>query len=205
MPDNNNENDDFWVSHGGVLRVRQLVRGYDVSEQSDQWPGAVQEVEAAMSEQVMPLTLAERPLLLVEDNPDDEMLTLRALEKNAIPNPVIVAHDGVEALDYLFGRGPHVGRNLDVMPAMILLDLNLPRVDGLEVLREIRANRRTHLLPVVVLTTSKEQQDIERAYVCGANSYIRKQVDFERLLATISQIGLYWLTLNEPPKLPLID
>ncbi len=204
MPDYSDGSDDFWVARGGVLRVRQLVRDFDVDAQADHWPGAAQGAESPTSENVIPLSLAERPLLLVEDNPDDEALTLRALEKNAIPNPVVVARDGVEALDYLFGRGVHVGRDLNIMPAMILLDLNLPRLDGLEVLRHIRGNHRTRLLPVVVLTTSREERDIERAYSFGANSYIRKQVDFERLLATIGQLGLYWLTFNEPPGLPLI-
>lgn len=137
------------------------------------------------------------PILLVEDNPDDEALTLRALGKNGISNTVIVAHDGVEALDYLFGTGSHVGRDLTIMPAVVLLDLKLPRIDGLEVLRRIRADERTALLPVVVLTTSRETLDIQQAYHLGANSYIRKPVDFERFLQTIELIGRYWLTLNE--------
>ncbi|MDD5297058.1 MAG: response regulator [Rhodocyclaceae bacterium] len=140
----------------------------------------------------------ERPILLVEDNPDDEALTLRAFSKNRISNQVIVARDGVEALDYLFGTGPHEGRDTSVMPALILLDLKLPRVDGLEVLRRVRADVRTCLLPVVVLTTSREQQDIHEAYSFGANSYIRKPVDFERFIYAVGQLGLYWLALNEP-------
>lgn len=139
----------------------------------------------------------QRPILLVEDNPDDEALTLRAFAKNKIGNPVMVARDGVEALDYLFGTGGHAGRDLRVMPAVVLLDLKLPRVDGLEVLRRVRANARTALLPVVVLTTSKEQQDIHEAYSLGANSYIRKPVDFERFIYAVGQLGLYWLSLNE--------
>lgn len=145
---------------------------------------------------------SERPILLVEDNPDDEALTLRAFSKNKIPNPVVVARDGVEALDYLAGKGVHAGRDMSVMPAVILLDLKLPRIDGLEVLRRIRADNRTSLLPVVVLTTSKETQDIHQAYRLGANSYIRKPVDFERFIQAISQLGIYWLTLNEPVSPP---
>ncbi|MCB1954371.1 MAG: response regulator [Rhodocyclaceae bacterium] len=140
----------------------------------------------------------ERPILLVEDNPDDEALTLRAFGKNKIANPVVVARDGVEALDYLFGTGAHAGRDTSVMPAVILLDLKLPRIDGLEVLRRIRAGESTSLLPVVVLTTSKEQQDISEAYRLGANSYIRKPVDFERFIQAVGQLGVYWLSLNEP-------
>ncbi|MCB1917881.1 MAG: response regulator [Rhodocyclaceae bacterium] len=140
----------------------------------------------------------ERPILLVEDNPDDEALTLRAFGKNKISNPVVVARDGVEALDYLFGTGAHAGRDTSVMPAVILLDLKLPRIDGLEVLRRIRAGEHTSLLPVVVLTTSKEQQDISEAYRLGANSYIRKPVDFERFIQAVGQLGVYWLSLNEP-------
>jgi len=140
----------------------------------------------------------ERPILLVEDNPDDEALTLRAFGKNKITNPVVVARDGVEALDYLFGSGAHAGRDTSVMPAVILLDLKLPRIDGLEVLRRIRAGENTSLLPVVVLTTSKEQQDISEAYRLGANSYIRKPVDFERFIQAVGQLGVYWLSLNEP-------
>ena len=144
----------------------------------------------------------DRPILLVEDNPDDEALTLRAFNKNRIANQVIVARDGVEALDYLFGTGPHAGRDMSVMPAVVLLDLKLPRIDGLEVLRRIRADDRTRLLPVVILTTSKEQQDIHEAYSLGANSYIRKPVDFEKFIYAVGQMGLYWLALNEPLDSP---
>ena len=138
-----------------------------------------------------------QPILVVEDNPDDEALTLRAFGKNGITNPVVVAHDGVEALDYLFGTGSHAGRDTTTLPAVVLLDLKLPRIDGLEVLRRIRADDRTALLPVVVLTTSRETLDLQQAYHLGANSYIRKPVDFERFLAAIELIGRYWLTLNE--------
>lgn len=144
---------------------------------------------------------AERPILLVEDNPDDEALTLRAFSKNRISNPVVVARDGVEALDYLFGTGSHTGRDLAVMPAVVLLDLKLPRIDGLEVLRRVRADERTKLMPVVILTTSKEQQDIFEGYTLGANSYIRKPVDFEKFIQAVGQLGLYWLVLNEPVEL----
>ncbi|GIK46099.1 MAG: two-component system response regulator [Betaproteobacteria bacterium] len=142
----------------------------------------------------------DRPILLVEDNPDDEALTLRAFNKNRIGNPVIVARDGVEALDYLFGGGHHAGRDLNVMPAVVLLDLKLPRIDGLEVLRRIRAEERTSLIPVVILTTSKEQQDIFEGYSLGANSYIRKPVDFEKFIQDVGQMGLYWLVMNEPAE-----
>ncbi len=144
---------------------------------------------------------SDRPILLVEDNPDDEALTLRAFNKNRISNPVVIARDGVEALDYLFGKGHHAGRDLSVMPAVILLDLKLPRIDGLEVLRRIRAHERTSLLPVVILTTSKEQQDIYEGYSLGANSYIRKPVDFEKFIQAVSQLGIYWLVLNEPVEI----
>ncbi|HEX5127785.1 MAG TPA: response regulator [Rhodocyclaceae bacterium] len=140
---------------------------------------------------------SERPILLVEDNPDDEALTLRAFSKNKIGNEVVVARDGVDALDYLFGTGRHAGRDISIMPAVVLLDLKLPRIDGLEVLRRIRADSRTNLLPVVILTTSRELQDIHEAYSLGANSYIRKPVDFERFLSTVGQLGQYWLMLNE--------
>jgi len=144
----------------------------------------------------------DRPILLVEDNPDDEALTLRAFSKNRIANQVIVARDGVEALDYLFGSGSHAGRDLSTVPAVVLLDLKLPRIDGLEVLRRIRADERTRLLPVVILTTSKEQQDIFEAYSLGANSYVRKPVDFEKFIYAVGQMGLYWLALNEPLDSP---
>lgn len=143
-----------------------------------------------------------RPILLVEDNPDDEALTLRAFSKNHINNPITVARDGVEALDYLFGSTDGEGRKPGPLPAVVLLDLKLPRVDGLEVLRGIRAHPRTSLLPVVILTTSKEQQDVIAGYSLGANSYIRKPVDFEKFITAVGQLGLYWLVLNEPVERP---
>lgn len=138
-------------------------------------------------------------ILLVEDNPDDEALTLRALKKNNILNDVVVAHDGVEALDYLFGTGPHDGRDPRILPQVMLLDLKLPKVDGLEVLRRVRADERTRLLPVVVLTSSKEEQDLLHSYSLGANSYVRKPVDFNQFSEAVRQLGLYWLVLNEVP------
>jgi two-component system response regulator len=139
----------------------------------------------------------ERPILLVEDNPDDEALTLRAISKNKIPNPVVVARDGVEAIEYLFASGDSQARDGSMLPAVVLLDLKLPRIDGLEVLRRIRANEHTALLPVVVLTTSRESRDIQEAYRLGANSYIRKPVDFEHFIQAVGQIAVYWLSLNE--------
>jgi len=145
--------------------------------------------------------MENRVILLVEDNPDDEMLTLRAFKKNNIANEIIVARDGAEALDYLFGTGQYEKRDLSIMPAVILLDLKLPKVDGLEVLRRLRANDRTRRLPVVILTSSKEERDIVSSYDRGANSYIHKPVDFGRFTHAVGQLGLYWLLLNElPPK-----
>jgi two-component system, response regulator len=137
-------------------------------------------------------------ILLVEDNRDDEALTLRALKKNNITNEVVVARDGVAALDFLMGTGSHAGRDLSVMPHVILLDLKLPRVDGLEVLRRVRAHERTRLLPIVILTSSNEEQDRINGYGLGANSYVRKPVDFTQFIEAVRQLGLYWLILNEP-------
>lgn len=138
-------------------------------------------------------------ILLVEDNPDDVELTLRALRKEGLTAEVVVARDGVEALDCVFSRGEWAGRDPRRRPAVILLDLKLPRVDGLEVLRRLRADQRTRLLPVVVLTSSREENDIRISYSLGANSYIRKPVDFERFRQVVHQLGVYWLTLNEAP------
>jgi len=140
-------------------------------------------------------------ILLVEDNPDDEMLTLRALKKNNILNEVVVVRDGVQALDYLFGTGTYAGRDLNVMPHLVLLDLRLPRMEGLEVLRRLRGDERTRLLPVVVLTSSDEEQDIVGSYALGANSYIRKPVDFAQFTKAVQQLGLYWLVLNQGPPI----
>lgn len=147
----------------------------------------------------------EKTILLVEDNPDDELLTLLAFKDNNIVNEVNVVHDGQEALDYLFGTGQFKDRDLNQLPRVILLDLKLPKIDGLEVLQKIRSNILTKHLPVVILTSSKEETDIINSYHLGANSYIRKPVDFDKFSEAIKQLGLYWLVLNElaiinPPK-----
>lgn len=145
--------------------------------------------------------MEDKMILLVEDNPDDEALTLRALKKNHIGNEVFVVRDGAEALDFLFCTGAYADRDPHDLPQIILLDLKLPKVDGLEVLRRIRADERTHLLAVVILTSSNEEQDLLEGYKKGANSYIRKPVDFNQFADAIRQLGLYWLVLNEaPPK-----
>lgn len=145
--------------------------------------------------------MSAKPILLVEDNPDDEALTLRALKKNNINNEIVIAHDGVEALDYLLGTGAYAHRDLRVMPQVVLLDLKLPRIDGLEVLRKLRANERTRSLPVVILTSSKEDQDRVNGYALGANSYVRKPVDFAEFIEAVRLLGLYWLILNvDPPS-----
>ena len=143
--------------------------------------------------------MEDRTILLVEDNPDDEALTLRALKKNNIKNHVVVAHDGAEALEYLFGTGKYAERNTDLLPQVVLLDLKLPKVEGLEVLRRVRADKRTKLLPVVILTSSNEEQDRIAGYDLGANSYVRKPVDFSQFMEAARQLGLYWLILNEAP------
>ena len=138
-------------------------------------------------------------ILLVEDNPDDEMLTLRALSKSNVLNEIVVARDGAEALDYLFGTGIHDGRDTSIQPQLILLDLNLPKVDGLEVLKRLRADARTAQLPVVILTTSNEERDIVTSYQLGVNSYVRKPVDSDSFMEAVRQLGLYWLILNVAP------
>ncbi|HYG87513.1 MAG TPA: response regulator [Azospirillum sp.] len=138
-----------------------------------------------------------KPILLVEDNPDDELLTLRALKKNHIQNEVVVARDGPEALSWLFGDEA-IGREA-IAPSIVLLDLKLPKIDGIEVLRRIRTDPRTRLVPVVILTSSREEQDLINGYQLGANSYIRKPVDFPEFIQAVRQLGLYWLILNEPP------
>ena len=135
-------------------------------------------------------------ILLVEDNADDELLTVRAFKKSNVANEVVVVRDGIEALDWLFGTGDHTARDVSVQPQLILLDLKLPRLDGLEVLRRIRADERTALLPVVVMTSSKEEEDIIKSYQLGANSYLRKPVEFERFLDAAKSLGMYWLVLN---------
>jgi two-component system response regulator len=145
--------------------------------------------------------MAEKVILLVEDNPDDEKLTVRALKKNNIVNEVAIARDGAEALDYLFATGAHSSWDAKALPALVLLDLKLPKLDGLEVLRRIRADERTMRLPVVILTSSKEEQDLTQAYNGGVNSYIRKPVDFMEFTEVVRQLGLYWLVLNEKPPL----
>jgi two-component system response regulator len=145
--------------------------------------------------------MEEKMILLVEDNPDDEALTLRAFQKNKIKNRVVVTRDGVEALDFLFCTGTYAERDPREMPQIVLLDLKLPKVDGLEVLRRIRADERTRLLPIVILTSSNEEKDLIEGYKNGANSYVRKPVDFDQFVEAVQQLGLYWLVLNElPPR-----
>ena len=141
-------------------------------------------------------------ILLVEDNPDDEALTLRALKKNNLANGVVVARDGAEAVDFLFGTGAHAGRDVSDLPEIVLLDLKLPKLDGFEVLRRIRANERTKTLPVVILTSSKEERDIAQGYRDGCNSYVRKPVNFDEFVDAARQLGMYWLLLNEGPPTP---
>ena len=142
----------------------------------------------------------EVEILLVEDNPNDVELTLRALKKHNITNKVHVVKDGAEALEYIFATGAYTSRDINHIPRVILLDLKLPKVDGLEVLRQIKSNERTKLIPVVVLTSSKEERDLVESYRLGANSYIAKPVDFESFVKAVSELGLYWLLLNQPPR-----
>lgn len=141
----------------------------------------------------------DKVILLVEDNPDDELLALDALAANRIENKVVVAHNGVEALDYLFGTGPYAERNIENLPAIVLLDLKMPKLNGLEVLRRIRAHRTTRLLPVVILTSSNVEKDRAQGYSLGVNSYVLKPVDFEEFVDVAGKLGKYWLCLNEPP------
>lgn len=145
------------------------------------------------------MVIRDETILLVEDNPDDVELTVRAFQKNNIANNLVVARDGVEALDYLFGRGAYTGRDIKNMPKLILLDLKLPKMDGLQVLEHIRAEESTKLTPVVILTSSKEEQDLIHSYQSGANSYVRKPIDFNAFVEAVRNIGLYWLLINEPP------
>ncbi|MBS2040644.1 response regulator [bacterium] len=144
--------------------------------------------------------MSQNVILLVEDNPDDEELTIRALKKNNIGNTVVVARDGEAALNYLLGQGPYAGRDVLDLPQVVLLDLNLPKVNGLEVLRRVRADERTRLLPVVVLTSSREDEDMIKSYSSGANSYVRKPVDFAQFTEAVRTLGLFWLLLNEVPR-----
>lgn len=146
--------------------------------------------------------MKEGVVLLVEDNEDDVALTLRAFKKSHLSNPVVVASDGAEAVDYLFGTGKYAGREVEDLPAVVLLDLKLPKIGGLEVLERIRADPRTSLLPVVILTSSREESDVVNGYRLRANSYIRKPVDFVQFADAVKQLGLYWLLLNEPPVGP---
>lgn len=143
--------------------------------------------------------MPQKYILLVEDNPDDEALTLRALSKNNLANGVVIARDGVEAVNFLFGTGGHAGRDATDLPEVVLLDLKLPKLDGFEVLRRIRADERTRTLPVVILTSSKEERDIVQSYRDGCNSYVRKPVNFDEFVDAARQLGLYWLLLNERP------
>lgn len=143
--------------------------------------------------------MSGKSILLVEDNPDDAALTVHALETNKIGNTLVIARDGVEALDYLFCTGTYAGRNPQDLPSVVLLDLKLPKIDGLEVLRRIRADEHTHLLPVVILTSSNEEEDRIKGYALGANSYVRKPVDFDHFIRATGQLGLYWLLLNQAP------
>ena len=143
--------------------------------------------------------MSQKMILLIEDNADDEALTLRALNKSKIANKIVVVRDGAEALEYLFCTGTYAGRDPLELPQVTLLDLKLPKVDGLEVLRRIRSDPRTRMLPVVILTSSKEERDMIEAYSSGANSYVRKPVDFNQFVGAIGQLGLYWLVLNEAP------
>lgn len=138
-------------------------------------------------------------ILLVEDNPDDEALTLHALQKNNISNEVVVARNGADALDYLMGTGSYAGKEPPPLPTVVLLDLKLPKIDGLEVLRRVRENERTKLQPVVILTSSKEQEDLINGYRYGCNAYVRKPVDFDEFIQAANQLGLFWLLLNSPP------
>lgn len=141
-------------------------------------------------------------ILLVEDNPCDEELTIRALEKSNLANRIVVVRDGVEAIDYLLGTGHYAGRDIRATPAVVLLDLKLPRVDGSEVLSRIRADERLKFIPVVIMTSSKEQEDVLHSYARGANGYVRKPVNFEEFTRVVGQIGMYWLLVNELPPLP---
>ena len=153
--------------------------------------------EVVSQEKGNPLMKKDETILLVEDNPDDELLTQRALKKSNICNEVVVVRDGAEALDYLFATGAHEGRSSVAMPQVILLDLDLPKVDGLEVLRRIRSDERTKRVPTIILTSSEDQQDLVESYGLGANGYVRKPLDLAHFRAAVQQLGLYWVVLNE--------
>ena len=140
-----------------------------------------------------------KTILLIEDNPDDEKLMLRAFKRNNMLNPIVVARDGIEALDFLFARGAYTGRNGSPLPTLIVLDLKLPKLDGLGVLKALRGDERTRLIPVVILTSSKEEQDLIQGYALGANSYVRKPVDFSEFVEAVRVLGIYWLMMNQPP------
>ncbi len=146
--------------------------------------------------------MEDKIILLVEDNPDDKVLALRAFKKNGIMSKLIFAHDGAEALDYLLGSGSFAGRDMNVMPHIILLDLKLPKIDGFEVLRRMRSEQRTRLLPVVILSSSGEPQDLVKSYLLGANSYIRKPVDFPEFTRVVHELWMYWLSINQNPPVP---
>jgi two-component system response regulator len=173
-----------------MVRISQLLLVPEILARSVRGGNKIEEVV---------MRSAATTILLVEDNPDDEALTLRAFQKNNIANQIVVARDGAEALDYLFGTGKYAGRDVGVQPQLILLDLKLPKIDGIEVLRRLRADESTRLQPVVVLTSSNEERDIVASYRFGANSYIRKPVDFEQFMDAVRQLGLYWLVLNQAP------
>jgi two-component system response regulator len=143
--------------------------------------------------------MSEKMILLVEDNPDDEELTLRALRQAKVANDIVVARDGAEAIEFVFGEGRHAGRDTSKMPAVILLDLKLPKLSGLDVLQRLRADERTRLVPIVVLTSSSEDEDMLKSYRSGANSYVRKPVEFGAFVGAVSQLGVYWVLLNQPP------
>jgi two-component system response regulator len=146
--------------------------------------------------------MENKVILLVEDNQDDEELTIRTLKKNNILNDIVVAHDGIEALDYLFGTGKYKDRDMNVMPVIIMLDIKLPKISGLEVLKRVRSDEKTKLLPVVILTSSDEERDLIESYKLGANSYVRKPVNFSQFQKAVQQLALYWLLLNSAPPNP---
>jgi two-component system response regulator len=171
-----------------------VARRAELDENHQRWDCAIEALPGTLP------GMADGIILLVEDNPNDEELTLRAFRKNKIANPIVVVRDGAEALDYVFARGDHAG--VDALPDVMLLDLKLPKVDGLEVLRQVRADERTRLMPVIVLTSSVEEQDVIRGYRLGANSYVRKPVDFSQFVEAVKQLGLYWLVLNQAPPRP---